>query len=291
MGFFTDLTLNRAKERAVDREDLRPERDEAHVGVGVILEPGWRTQIELALTRSDWSYSDPNDVVGEVSISDVLDRREDGTLLRAGYELAGRTDLTLDAWVKTIDFDHAREGGAGPEDQDSREWQVLPGVRFRQGGALSGSARVGHAEIDAADPARPDFSDVVGEAALAYRLNSRTTLRLEGRRLPGFALFEDSTYFLDTSWSLRGVYFWSRSFGVESGGSRGRLTFPGSPGAGGREDRTRSHDVGVRVRLAENTLGRRVEYTLRLGRYRRDSELSSLDQSRTTVSLGAVVGF
>ena len=47
----------------------------------------------------------------------------------------------------------------------------------------------------------------------------------------------------------------------------------------------------MRFRLAENSLGRRVEYVLRIERYERDSDIPSQNKDRTAFGINAVVGF
>lgn len=291
LGLFTDLGLSNIKERQVDRQDIRPERREARLGFGILLRPGWRTEIEVSQSTTDWRYVDPDFEGESSSIGDRLDRTTSTTLLKAAYRLLGRTELTLDGYTRTHDFDNLFPSGDLLIDRDSRERSVQPGLAFGEGGALTGSIRVGWAEIDATDPVQPDLSAWVGRIELAYRPNSRWILRSDGERTPGFSAFEENTYFLNTAFGLRGVYYWSRVFGVESGGSLGRLTFPESMTGAVREDRLRRYDLGMRMRLAENSLGRRVEYSLRVGRYRRESTLPEVEHSQTTFGLNAVVGF
>jgi hypothetical protein len=86
------------------------------------------------------------------------------------------------------------------------------------------------------------------------------------------------------------VHYLNRIYGLESGASRGRLTFPGTSGTP-REDDLRRYDVGVRLRLFQNDIGRRVEYRIKLGRYRRISSVSAFDQAQTTFGVSAVLGF
>ena len=79
------------------------------------------------------------------------------------------------------------------------EWRSGPpplesafGLRFGEGGALSGDLAFGRGRIDAKDAALPDLTEWIAEAELVFRINSRTRLKLEGERLPGFAVYEDS---------------------------------------------------------------------------------------------------
>jgi hypothetical protein len=286
-GFYVEGLFNRLKERPIDQQDIRADRDENGLGVGLILAPGWRTEIEIGHAFKTWSYFDEDaDPDALVTIGDSLDRREDRNTLEVRYRVLGRTRLTMNAHVDTIEFDNAIASG-----RDSRGWGVIPGVDFGEGGALSGSVRVGWTEINADSPTQKDFDDVVGRAELAYRPRSRIHLRLDALREPGFTVSSDSIFYLDTTVRLRAVYYLTRILGIESGGSRGKLEFPGASGAFQREDDVNTYEVGLRFRLAENSLGRRIEYSLRFQRYRRDSNDDRQDRSRSAIGLNAVVGF
>ena len=283
MGFFAELDLARGKYRPSSELDTRLDRRENRVGLGIILELGWRTFAEIERTRTDLEHSDPD----IASVDNLLDRVEHGNELRLEYRLAGRTRLTLEAAINKITFDDPTAG------RDSREKSLLPGVRFGEGGRLSGSMALGVTRIDLRDPQERDFSGLVGEAQLAYRLGRGTTLQLGGKREVDFAVFQQNNFFLDRSASTRVIHFFGRVLGFEVGGRRGKLTFPESGAVVERVDLITEYDLGIRVRLLENALGKRVEYTLKWQHYRRDSNppFDNLDQSRSTIGLGVVVGF
>ena len=56
-------------------------------------------------------------------------------------------------------------------------------------------------------------------------------------------------------------------------------------------DDLEEYQVGVRLRMSENTIGRKVEYALQLIHRRADSNIDALDRTRTTFGFGAVYGF
>ncbi len=283
-GIFGEGTANRVKERPSDRLDIRPERNERLAGFGVILEPGWRSSIELFRSDGRWRYSDADDATsGGQSIASRVDRNETLQSLVATYRLRGRTSLTLDLRQREFAFTNAELR------RDTDSLSVLPGLRLEEGGPLIGSLKLGRSSIDPQDPARRSFSEPIGEAELAWRSGSGTTLRLDARRQAGISLYESELVYVESDYALRAIHYWNRLFGSEIGGSIGRLTFP--EGTTNRQDDTRHYDAGVRVRIAETSLGRRIEYSLRIGRYSRDSTVDSLDQSQTTVSLNAILGY
>lgn len=287
IGFFVDGVLNRINERPVDLEDIRPQRDERGYGAGIILVPGWRTEIEIGSSYLELRYSDRDQdpQLGQ-SIDQRLDRDEDSTNIKATYRIAGRTRLALDARFGTIDFVYPLAST-----HDSRAISLLPGVDFGEGGTLTGTFRLGWAKIDAEEQISPDLSELVGKADLVYRPSPRTTFRLTARREPGFTVGGDSVYFLHSRVKIGAVRYLNRIFGVEASGTAGRLTFPSSLTLDDREDDLLLYDAGVRFRLSENEMGRRVEYSLTLGRYERTSTDPLAERSRTTFGIGAVVGF
>ena len=99
------------------------------MGVGAILQLGWRTEIELSQQLSSWSYQDADGGLA----SQRLNRDETGTTLHASYLVKGRTRLTLDVEQRDLDFDIA------VPDKDSSELTVLGGLRIDTGGPLTGS--------------------------------------------------------------------------------------------------------------------------------------------------------
>jgi len=287
VGLFADVRADRLKERPIDQEDLRPERAEDERVVGLVLDPGWRGRIEISQGRTRVRYSDPDAVpAGAPTIAERLDRHEDTTRAGLRYLVRGRTRATLEGEWQRIDFVAAVASG-----RDSRAWSLAPGVEFGTDGPLSGSARLGWREIRARDAAVGDFSDLVARARLAYRMGSDARIELELDRQPGFTVEGPSVYYLDTRGDARWLRYLNRLVGVEIGGGLERLSFPGATPGAQREDDLARAELGLRLRLADSGNLRRAEYSLRLRRESRDSTDDSQDRTRTTVGLGAVLGF
>lgn len=284
MGFFTELAWADVEWRPIDREDSRTGRDERQAAFGVILQPGWRTEIEIGRSFTDMVHDDPDP---GSEIEERLNREEQATTIGVGYRVRGRTRILLDALFKSIGFDQPFAGVP----RDTRERRLLGGLEFGEGGSLTGRATVGRAEIDAQDPALPDLTEIIGEIRLAYRLTARTRLALDAERLPGFSVFEGNAYYLSSQVGLRGVHYLNHFLGLEGRVAQGKLSFPESLSGSVREDELFRYEGGVRLRLARNSMGRRVEYSVTLGRYRRESTLASVEQSQTTFGVGAVLGF
>lgn len=292
-GIFGEFVLNRDTERPLDLQDTRPFRAQTALELGLILEPGWRTTIEISRRRTRWAYDDPDDTnVGNgQTIDDILDRRVVTDKLLGRYDAHGRTTVTLELESATINFDNLDSRVLPPVSKDSDAWSVMPGLEFGAGGGLTGLAKIGWTRVNAEDPQLADFSGLVGDIRLAYRPVRRATIRFDGKRIPSFAVSETGIYVLNTEVGLRGVYYFSRIFGIEVGGAVGQVTFPDSQRQEERVDDVVRYDLGLRVRLSESSLGRRVEYRLRWRAFQRTSPVSSQNISRGTWGLEAVFGF
>ncbi len=289
IGFFATGNFERTESRPVDLESERVQRDLGGFGLGMVVQAGWRTEIELEWKLRDLEHSDPDSSGMRTAMR--LDRVERGSSINVDYKLRGRTRLTLDFERKELDFDFLQNINGTSFDKDSRSWTVMPGLDLGDQGRLRGLFQIGWAVIEASDPQVPDLSEPVGKLELAYRGNSRLTVKLDAERRPGFALGTDDTYYLEGSWGVRGIYFVHRAVGIEAAAEWGRVTFPGSRSGLDREDRTQLAEIGMRLRMFENGMGRRVEYSLTVGKNRRDSNLPEFDRTKNTVNFGAVVGF
>jgi hypothetical protein len=285
-GFYLDLGHDRTQDRPIDLEDARPIRTNERLGYGAIVKLGWRTDAELGVTRSTWRNVDANYRTGSgLTIGDLLDRDEDGTRMKLRYRMFGRTRLTLETLRKTYDFANDTPGVA----PDGKESRIVPGIDFGEGGRLSGAIRYGHANLDNEGTQTTDYSGRVGSAKLAWKPGTQTTVLLETKRDAYYSIYEASRIYVQTSYDLRVIRYFNRALGAEVGWRPGKLTFPGDPR--NREDRLNDADVGVRLRLSENALGRRIEYTLRLTRYDRNSTVDTYDTARTVLGFGAVLGY
>jgi hypothetical protein len=156
---------------------------------------------------------------------------------------------------------------------------------------LQGELKAGWAQFTANEPRYQEFSDWIGEMNLAYRLGHRTRLIITGERLPNFSVVFGSPYYLNTELGLRAVHYFTRIIGLEAGAIRGRLTFPGSIAVLKRVDELRYFDLGLRFRVAQREDGGRITYSLRVVNYDRESTVPGVGRSRTTLWLGAIVGF
>jgi hypothetical protein len=282
-GFYGDIGYDRVRDRPIEAQDARPIRKELPVGTGVILKLGWRTDAELGLTRTRSTAEDPD----QAGIDRLNDRVEKGTRLRARYLMFGRTRLLLDSSQRTIRFDDDVTAAI----RDGKERRALVGLDFGLGGRIFGTARVGWAAFDIVNPLAADFHGVVGDVSLGYSFGgSGSRVTLVGARDVRYSIYETSNLYIYTGGDLSFVKYFNRFLGGELGAGRATLDFLGSP-AGGRKDVYSSGTVGVRFRISENELGRRVEYAFRYTRWNLNSNVDSLDQNRGTIGFGVSFGY
>jgi hypothetical protein len=270
---------------------VRAQRDERSVAGGIVWQPGWRTEIELAGTTTDLKYQDPDDTPYDQTIDERLDRVEDGLRADVSWRVRGRSSLLLHMEHDDIRFDDPYLLNGEPIARDTTGTEWLTGIELGPGPALTGRVLVGRANIDAESPTIPDLRTFVSRVELAYRLREMTRLEFTGAREPGFSVRAETAYYVSTLGGLRWIRFLNRMFGVEAGGEAGRLTFPESATAGIREDDILRWDVGMRLRLFGAQPSRRVEYRLRVGHYRRDSNEDTADQNKNTVVIDATFGY
>jgi hypothetical protein len=291
-GVFAEFAIDNVQERPIDLEDLRTRRRDRRAQLGLIFEPGGRTEIELSWLGTDVTYNDPDDspVDGE-EIGFILDRVESGTRLDVAWEMTGRSKLLFDARLDRIDFENPGTVGNVSVDRDGDTWRLTPGIRFGEGGSLLGELKLGWGRYEPRQSGLPVFSDWVGEGELAYRLSWRTRLVLNGRRLPGFSVIPGSPYYLASDVGLRVVHYLTRAVGIEAGATDGTLTFPGRFALAERKDKLRFFDAGVRLRIARGSSGERVEYSIRVRHYDRESTVPGVARSKTMLAMGAVLGF
>lgn len=290
-GVYADLGWDRIRDRPAELQSIRPTRTNGRLGGGFIFQAGWRTDLEFGLTRSRWTADDPtyrSPAGCELGVDDpcftlgdLWDRVEKGIRVKARYLVVGRTRLTGEWGETRYTFDD-------PEVlRDGTDRRLLLGVSFGEGGRLLGAARLGPARVDLTQTPGVEATGIVGNAQLAYRYGSGSTLQFAGRRDVRYSVFESSRILFERGGGIRVVQYFNRMLGLELGGDLGKMAFQNST----REDTIRTYDVAVRVRMMENDLGRRVEYSLRLTRYDRQSNVPIYDFSRTLFGFGATFGY
>jgi len=288
-GVYVDGGYDRVRDRPADATDVRPIRKEIPFGGGMIFKFGWRTDVEIGYAKTRFTGEDPDDpclvdpVPGCITIDRRIDRDESGSRLLARYLLFGRTRFTLRASERDIVFDDPSV------QRDAHERRILPGLDFGLRGRVYGNVRVGWANFDLENPAAEDFQGGVADIAVGYRLGGLgSTLYLRGYRDVQYSVLESTDLFTNTGAELTFVRYFNRLIGMELGGGRGTLDFLGTDP---RKDDISRGSAGIRFRVSENDLGRRVEYAFRYVLTRRNSNLDYLDQTRGTIGFGMSFGY
>jgi hypothetical protein len=180
------------------------------------------------------------------------------------------------------------DGTFGPN-RDARGTRIVPGLRLGEGGPLVGSVEVGWARLTHRDesPLLPEYRGLVGGIDLLYRPGDRTRIRLKAERRVDFSVSNENDYYVYDEVALGAVRYLNRWVGLEVLGAAGDLSIPGIE----RNDDILRWGGGLRFRILENSMGRRVEYSLTLQRERRDSSVSAFTRTRNLVGFGAVLGF
>jgi len=287
-GLYGDLGYDRIQDRPIDAQDSRPIRKELPTGGGLIAKVGWRTDGELGFTHSRFTGEDPDDPCqpggGCFTIGQRIDRVESGIRLKARYLAFGRARILLDASRRTIEFDDPAV------QRDGKERRILPGLDFGLGGRVFGTLHVGWANFDLKRAGAADFRGTVADVALGYRFGgSGSYITLIGARDVRYSVLESTDLYTYTGAETTFVKYFNRFLGMELGGGRGTLDFLGDAAA--RRDDLLTGTAGIRFRISENDLGRRVEYAFRYVFTRRDSTDDSLDQTRGTVGFGVSFGY
>jgi hypothetical protein len=287
-GVYVDGGYDRVRDRPADATDIRPIRKEIPFGGGMIFKFGWRTDVEVGYAKTRFTGEDPDDpcIVHPspncITIDRRIDRGEAGARLLARYLLFGRTRFTLQASERDIVFDDPSV------QRDAHERRVLPGLDFGLGGRVYGNVRVGWANFDLENPAAEDFQGGVADIAVGYRLGGLgSSLYLRGFRDVQYSVLESTDLYTNTGGELTFVRYFNRFIGMELGGGRSTLDFLGDD----RKDDILRGSAGVRFRISENDLGRRVEYAFRYVLTRRNSNIPSLDQTRGTIGFGMSFGY
>jgi hypothetical protein len=290
-GFFVDMENRRVHERPVDLEDTRAIRNSRKIGLGAFLQIGWRSSLELVHAGTNYRYEDEDFGNSGTSIEDLQNRDETAETVRFRYKAKGRTSLTLDFENRGVDFDNPFLGSVPGVVRNLDQFSIVPGVEFGKGGPLSGILKLGTTSLTYDDPTLQPYKGLVGATGLTYSFTGGTRVSLDAERRVDFSVWENNAYLLDNHQELTVVHFLNRFLGLELGYLNGKLEVPEPVAGDPREDDIRKTTVGLKLRMFENDLGRRVEYTIRYQGYRRTSSQSSLNQSRNTVSFTADLGF
>lgn len=294
-GLYWDIGYDRTRDRPYDAQSLRPIRKTYPLGLGLITKFGWRTDSELGVFSNRYNAEEPDDPCAApgatcLTVADVNNRTESGVRWKARYLIFGRMRALLDLSQRKIDFDDAVVAAQ----RNGTEQRQLAGLDFGLGGRIFGTFHVGHASFDLVSQSQGDFNGVVADIALGYNFGSSgSRLLLTGTRDVRYTIYDVSPLYVYTGGDLTLVKYFNRFIGMELSGGRAALDFLSPDPATGefRRDDDTIGGAGVRFRISENDLGRRVEYAFRYTRTVIQSTAPANNQNRGTIGFGVTVGY
>jgi hypothetical protein len=286
-GIYTEGRYDRDRKVPVDLNDVRPVYTTRELGAGAILETSDRTAIELFHGERALTHTDDDFGQSEIDLARKLDRVERVDRLTLSYEIAGRSQFDLSIDNVDIEFDTPNLTGIPGMDRDSVARSIVPGLTLGQGGRLVGHLEVGYAELVYDSSLLPGYSGAVGRGQLRYRPFRGMTWTLEGKREVDFSASAGNNYFILDGALLNTLYFLNPVLGFELELGRESLEFPVTS----RVDDLTVYGAGIRMRTMEDSLGRRVEYRVKIAQRERVSTEPIRDRSRAVLNLDVVLGY
>lgn len=213
-----------------DRRRLNPELNRRilmtsnEVGGELVLRVATRLHSGLSYrlntVRLD-SGTELDDLPG-LSLSEILDRNEHTFGWRTRYDFSSRVNGQVE--LNRTDYRFRTPGNI----RESFEWSATAGVEIDESVVISGLAEIGYAVFEASEVEDQDYSGLLWNAALTWRMSQRFHLLLESRQDRVFSAYADNLYFLhrlyqptlrlhllDTTWLGLGHAWSSSSYPVE----------------------------------------------------------------------------
>jgi Putative beta-barrel porin 2 len=240
------------RERVSFEVDARARRVEERIvgGVQVTLTP----KVSADVRGEFWQNAFDGDAVFDTfGLAAELNRESRTFNGSVNYRATPLTTVSLLAQTSGIRFKEASF-----RDTDSR--QMLLGVDLNPRALISGSARVGYRNFRPLNPQLPEFSGLVGSAAVSYRLRSNTVLGFTFDRRTDFSYYIVEPYYVREGYGLTVRRQLTPQWDVELGATRTTHDYMQVLGTQG--DRQQGHqeslvtgsatlgyDVGPRTRM------------------------------------------
>ncbi|HEK86594.1 MAG: outer membrane beta-barrel protein [Candidatus Saccharicenans sp.] len=240
-------SLNRARERWNTEIDIRPLRKEESGFISLLYQKSYRFSFELNLRKINYNYESIE--YGNINIHDRLSHLENYLSGKMYYRLNPRIQFFLEGEWGSYDFTSPNSLG------DSRSRTLYSGFEFSPAGRIRGQIRIGYKKFETLSPGMPDFKGLVGDTSVSWEIMRPVTLRGSFRRDVNFSVWYDNPFYLGTSWSAGGsFYFLRRRFRLDYTFSpiRNNYPLPSSPGSETRLDRYILNSVGLYYRIKKN---------------------------------------
>jgi hypothetical protein len=243
--------------------DARVQQVATNQGVGAVIRLGSRTTFDANYSHGAVTFGSTDGLNVDADIAQLLDRRV--TSFNGTFRMA-LTALTTLAVKSTLEHDRFDFNSV----LNNNNLSLIPGLEFRRDARVSGSIYVGVRALRPLSPLVPNFTGVVGSAALSFLARDRT--RIDGRfdRNLDYSIDPTTPYFVSTGTSVSLTQLIVGRVDAAVGVGRDLLAYRDevfAPGVApvGRTDRTNSFSFGSGYRFrVDARLGFNVSYLRRL---------------------------
>jgi hypothetical protein len=254
---YAELQHTTSHQRPSTEIDDRVEQTTTAGTAGTAIRLGARLELDLHARESRVAFGD---ATGALALADALDRRS------ATMGVDGRYALTpLTTFV--VRTERTRDRFAHDVLRDTSAVSVQPGVEFKPGALLSGSAFVGYRRFVPDETALPSYAGLVAAVKLKYTWRDSTRFDARASRDVEYSFERETPFYIQTAQALSVTHAVAELWDVVVRGGVDRMAYRNaSPAADERRvDRVRSAGAGVGYHFAGSTrLGFDVTYQQRL---------------------------
>lgn len=269
--------------------DARTRRSTSAVQVGLDVALAPKVTFDTAFTRSTVGFDEDATFLG-IGLRSVLDRQTRAVSGGLRFRATPLTSFALRAASSTTHFRYSPW-------RNSVDVEVMPGVIFKPGALITGSAFVGVRRSDLESSALPDFTGLVSDVSLAHTFRGVLQVGVDHARGLEYSFQPGQPYFIAHSFEVRvrralgPVFDLEGQFQRHAYDYRGFLggTGPGSLGPeaeAGRRDVTLIQGLSIGIRVGRTgRLAGGLEYQSRHSNLATGRDYNGL-RVRTTVSHG-----
>ena len=274
---YVSETFINARERPGYEIDARARRLENTLMLGTDVRVGAKSFVGLALWRTKTRFGE-NEIFLGTSLSDVLNRTDDGVRLSLRRKLTPLTTFVIDAEAQRDRFELSPS-------RNSDSVRIMPGLNFDPFTIITGSARVGYRKYDALGPGAPGYKGLVASADLGYTLLGATRVSVHTERDLAYSYGVAEPYYLQTGISGTLTRKITSRWDVQLTGGRYQLDYQQAAAVGlgaGHPDEVRTIGGGIGYTLRP---GRRLGVSLDKNRRSSDRQTREYNAMRIGASL------
>jgi hypothetical protein len=191
---FGDYAFLNTRDRVSFEVDARARRIEQRAvgGVRVTITPKISADVHGEVWQNDF---DEDEVEGTFGLAAELNRQTRALGAGIAYRLTPLTRVTVVGDVSKIRFSEAKF-------RDSDVQQMLFGVELNPRALIGGSARLGYQRFRPLDSRIPDFTGLIGNGAVSYRLRPQTSIVFSFDRRTDFSYLVVEPYYVHQEYGL-----------------------------------------------------------------------------------------